>query len=130
VNELRTRKDILAREFAAQAAGTDALATQLQADLETLAQRQETEEVVRPYATDSPLPDQWSSTRWDILSSTATYPAIDEARAGLRRMQTSFRSLAAGKLDSNDLKVLKQDLDRLNRAVRATRTRGNNAESK
>jgi hypothetical protein len=111
--ELKARADAINRELALQELVMQTVGTQLQTDLTAVLNQRETEEVVLPYVTATPLPSNWATTRSDLIMASLDLSTLDAASAAARELRLAFVALVEGRFEVADLAALNSDLNRI-----------------
>jgi hypothetical protein len=110
--ELKNRAVTIARELDLQQAVLQAIATEMQTDLEAIFV-QEANEIVVSYKSDLPLPGGWSARRKGILSATVSLASAEAAADAAKNLKLSFVALVENRLQLLNVDALMKDIDEI-----------------
>jgi hypothetical protein len=111
--ELRARAPAIERELATQEAILGALAKDMNDNLTITLQVQETETVIKPFASNGPLPPDWPARRDQLLVGNAAAHSAGTARNAAKALRASFVRLVAGNLSESDISSLVSEINSL-----------------
>ena len=92
--ELQARGALIERELALQQALFTALAQEIKTDLTVELSEREIDEVIKPFASNSEVPNDWAATREDVLSAMVASQNAGAA-ATANELRLSFQKLTA-----------------------------------
>jgi hypothetical protein len=104
--ELRRNAAMVERELELQKALLEALSEQLKSDLELLLQIKNFNQVLQPYIKQGQPGKEWKSSRKEVLTTSLSLAALDQALSAATELKTVFLNLTENKATLSGFKSL------------------------
>ena len=95
--ELRRNGPTIAKELDLQDAVLQALAAQMENDLDIIFKGKGYREILLPYTSAEPIPEHWTSRRREALSAYANLASVENAKAATSTLRDTFTALVENK---------------------------------
>lgn len=117
--ELRENGDAVVSAIELQRAFLQAVASDLDAQLEAQQEDQEFQSVIEPYLADGPLPSDWAQLRAAALQQSPSVATLTSAASTAENLKISFIAMAEGSASGGLLAQLRNDANQLAALVQA-----------
>jgi hypothetical protein len=105
-SELKARSKDIERELALQEAAFKVISANLETDLTAKLELEETEEVIKPFATAKDLPKEWVQRREEILQARVAVASSESAASAAAKLRESFVALVENRLSETSITQL------------------------
>jgi hypothetical protein len=117
--ELRANGDAVVSAIELQRAFLQAVASDLEAQLDAEEQDQEFKSVIEPYLADNPLPSDWAQLRATALQQSPSVATLSTAASTAESLKISFIAMAEGNTSGGLIAQLQNDANDLAALVQA-----------